>query len=66
MNPLLTPGELAQILKVSTGHIYRLVAQRKVPFIKNGGSVRFRPESIERWVQNQEVVSVRDVLRGRK
>jgi excisionase family DNA binding protein len=66
MKSLLTPCDLAAILRVSKGHVYRLVQQRKVPFIKNGGSVRFRPESIERWIQEQEVVSVREVLRGRK
>jgi excisionase family DNA binding protein len=55
---LLTPAELAETLHVSVGHVYRLVSQRRVPFVKLGGSIRFRWESIERWIMRQEVVSV--------
>ena len=59
---LLTPAELAAMLKVSRGHIFRLVSQRRVPFCKLGGSLRFRSESIERWIAGQEVVSVAQIL----
>jgi excisionase family DNA binding protein len=59
---LLTPAELAAMLKVSRGHVFRLVAQRRIPFCKIGGSLRFRSESVERWIAGQEVVSVAQVL----
>lgn len=63
---LLTPPELAEILHVSVGHVYRLVAMRCVPFVKLGGSVRFRRESIERWIAGKEVLSVGQVLSRKK
>ncbi len=67
MSKLLTPADLAELLRVSTGHVYRLVAQRRVPFIRFGGSVRFRSDSIELWIQRQEIVSVAQVLgRGKR
>lgn len=62
---LLRPRDLAETLHVSVGQVYRLVAQRRVPFVKLGSSVRFRRESIERWIAEQEVVSVGQVL-GRR
>jgi excisionase family DNA binding protein len=64
---LLNPRQLARTLGVSTGHIYRLCQQRKVPFCRVGGSVRFRSDSIERWIRGQEVATVAEVLgrRGR-
>lgn len=66
MDALLTPADLAIMLCCHKGHIYRLVHQRRIPFVKVGGSVRFRPEAIERWIKEQEVCSVRDVLRGQR
>ena len=63
---LLTPPELAEMLHISVGHVYRLVARRRVPFVKLGGAVRFRRDSIERWIAGQEVVSVGQVLTRRK
>ena len=62
---LLTPKDLAQLLRCHPGHVYRLTRLRQVPFIKIKGSIRFRPESIERWIMGQEVVSVGDILRKR-
>lgn len=61
---LLTVGDLAQLLQVSPGHVYRLIHQRRVPFCKVGGAVRFRPEAIELWIQRSEVRSV-PFARGR-
>jgi excisionase family DNA binding protein len=62
----LTVRQLAEMLHVSVGHIYRLVAMRRVPFVKLGGSVRFRRESIERWIAGQEIVTVSQVLRSKR
>lgn len=38
---LLTKHELAQKLKYSVSYINKLIKQRKIPFLKNGRSVRF-------------------------
>jgi excisionase family DNA binding protein len=59
---LIAPAELAEMLKISVGHVYRMVHLRKIPFCKIGGSLRFRSESIDRWIAAQEIVSVSQVL----
>ena len=60
---LLNPRQLAKFLNCSVGHCYRLVEQRRIPFVRIGGSVRFRPEAIQSWVSRQEVTSVSRTLR---
>ena len=62
---LMTPEDLARMLKVSRGHVYRLVSKRRVPFVKLGGSVRFRRERIERWIESKEIRSVNQSLSRR-
>jgi len=47
---LLDVGELAAALHVSVRHVRRLVAERRVPFIKVGHFVRFDPGEIEEWL----------------
>ena len=66
MIKLLAPRDLAEILHVSVGHIYRLIRRRRVPFVKIGGAVRFRSESIDKWIAQQEIVTVAQVLRGKR
>lgn len=63
---LLTPRDLAQLLRCHPGHVYRLVRLRRVPFIKLQGSIRFRSESIERWITTQEIVSVKEAIGRRR
>ncbi len=55
-NQIITPKELADILKVKPGTIYSWIS-RKVdlpPFVKIGGSVRWNKDSIEKWFQKKE------------
>ena len=60
---LWTPAELGSYLRLSRASVYRMIQLRRVPFVKlAGGAVRFRPESIERWVQGQEITSTRAAL----
>jgi len=63
---LLNPRQLSKVLGLSVGHVYRLVEQRRVPFCRIGGSVRFRVEAIDGWIRRQEVVTVGQVLRARR
>jgi len=62
MVALLTPSGLADLLQVSVGHVYRLVEQRRVPFIRIGGSIRFRLESVNCWIAGQEVRTVHQTI----
>ena len=47
---LLTIGEVAEYLGVTDRHIRRLVAERRIPFIKWGHLLRFDPDEIADWI----------------
>ena len=48
---VLTLKEVAEYLKVNERTIYRMVADRKIPGFKVGGSWRFKLTEIEAWVK---------------
>jgi len=43
---LLTPDELAGLLKISKAGVYRLIAQREIPFFRVMRSIRFKKEDV--------------------
>ena len=47
---LLTITEVAEFLGVNTRHVRRLVAERRVPFIKWGHLIRFDPIEVVQWL----------------
>ncbi len=47
---LLSIDQLAERLGVSIRHIRRLVAERRVPYLKVGWLVRFDPAEITAWL----------------
>ena len=47
---LLDITSLAEYLGVNTRHVRRLVAERRVPFIKWGHLIRFDPVEIQAWL----------------
>lgn len=49
---LLTIGDVAMRLNVQERHIRRLVAERRIPYVKWGHLIRFDPEEIERWMDD--------------
>ncbi|MGO9582662.1 MAG: helix-turn-helix domain-containing protein [Acidimicrobiales bacterium] len=49
---LLTIDQLAERLGVSIRHIRRLVAERRVPYLKVGWLVRFDPAEITAWLDS--------------
>ena len=53
--PLLDIEELAQWLGVEQGFVRRLIAQRRIPFVKIGKFVRFDPDEISVWIDNRRV-----------
>ncbi len=55
---LLTIPDVAAILKVSTYTVRRLQQQRKLPFVKIGGSVRFERSDIASYVTARRVRSI--------
>lgn len=49
---LLTIDQLADRLGVTTRHIRRLIAEKRVPYLKVGWLVRFDPAEITSWLDN--------------
>lgn len=52
---LLTAPELAQLLRISRAHLYKLVTERGLPRVKLGRSTRFRWEQVERWLERNQL-----------
>jgi excisionase family DNA binding protein len=48
--PLSDLREVARRLGVNERHIRRLVAERRIPFIKWGHLLRFDPREIDAWI----------------
>lgn len=46
---------LAVRLATTTRHVRRLVAEKRVPYVKVGHFVRFDPEDIAAWIAGQKV-----------
>ena len=49
---LLTIDQLAERLGVSIRHIRRLIAERRVPYLKVGWLIRFDPTDIAAWLDS--------------
>ena len=47
---LLTIGEVAEYLGVTERHVRRLVAERRIPFVKWGHLLRFDPVELAAWI----------------
>ena len=52
---LLDINELARHLGVNVRHVRRLVAERRIPFIKWGHLIRFDPADIDAWIQRSRI-----------
>lgn len=58
INGLLTIADVAEILKVSVSSVRRLQEQRRIAFIKVGGSVRFARDDIVSFLAGHRVESI--------
>ena len=54
MEELLEPEMAAKVLGIKTITVYKWVAERKIPFLKIGGALRFRPSALEAWLRERE------------
>ena len=52
---LLTVQEICELLQAKRTYVYWLTHQRKIPYIKIQGILRFRQSAIDRWLDSQEV-----------
>jgi excisionase family DNA binding protein len=56
MNKLLIDiRELSKLLGISEKTLYAWVHQRKIPFIKIGGLLKFDSHDIQKWIQKKKV-----------
>jgi excisionase family DNA binding protein len=56
---LLSIDELAEHLGVTVRHLRRLIAERRVPYLKVGHLVRFDPAEITAWLDGRRVADSR-------
>jgi excisionase family DNA binding protein len=47
---LLTVDQLAEHLGTSRRHLRRLIAERRIPYVKVGRLIRFDPDEIADWL----------------
>ena len=52
---LLTTQEVCELLKVSKAYVYWLTHQKRIPYIKMQGHLRFRQSDIDEWLMSQKV-----------
>lgn len=55
---ILTIAEVARFFKISKSGVRRLQQQRRIPFAKIGGSVRFVKDDLVSYLQNARVESI--------
>ena len=48
---LINIEQVAERLGVSVRHMRRLVAERRIPFVKWGHFLRFDPDEVDRWIE---------------
>jgi excisionase family DNA binding protein len=54
MENLIGPEEASKALAVELATIYTWVARRKIPFVKVGSALRFRPSALQAWLRERE------------
>ena len=52
---LLTVQDICELLKVPRTYVYWLTHQKKIPYIKMQGHLRFRRSHIDQWLESQDV-----------
>ena len=62
---LLDIGGVAEHLGVTERHVRRLVAERRIPFVKWGHLLRFDPDEIASWLDSVRVPPADGVARSR-
>jgi excisionase family DNA binding protein len=53
--PLIGIEEVAHWLGVDVRHVRRLVAERRIPFVKWGHLLRFDPDELQNWLEAKRV-----------
>jgi excisionase family DNA binding protein len=59
MEQLIDPELAGKILGIKTITVYKWVSERKIPFVKVGGALRFRPSALRDWLRECEYIPVK-------
>jgi excisionase family DNA binding protein len=59
METLMDITALGKLTTIKTATLRKYVAKRKIPFVKVGRLVRFRPSEIEVWIASRAVAEVK-------
>lgn len=57
--------DLAQYLGLSRGTLYVWVCQRKIPYLKMGGALRFDLREIEGWIKDKKIKELSVITKSR-
>ncbi len=57
--PLLDIDQAAERLNVTPRFIRRLIAQRRIDYLKIGKFIRFHPDDLDNWIEHQRIEHVR-------
>jgi excisionase family DNA binding protein len=49
---------VAEKLALSEKHVYKMCRLNRLPFVRIGGSLRFRPEDIDAWLESRVIKPV--------
>ena len=58
MDDLLTGEEVAERLKTTPRFVRRLVAERRIEYVKVGRLVRFAPEAVAEYIERNRVIPI--------
>ena len=53
--PLISVEQLADELGVSVRYVRRIIAERRIPYVKVGHLIRFERDEVDRWVEANRV-----------
>ncbi len=58
MEYLIGPPQTADMLRIKLTTLYTWVARKKIPYLKVGAALRFRPSALEAWLREREHLPV--------
>lgn len=62
---LLTVADVAELFGVRTRFVYRLVDERRIPFIKVGRYLRFDPADVDAYLEGRRTEAITAATVGR-
>jgi len=53
---LLTIKAASAYTGLAVDTLYKMVSQRRIPYVKLGGALRFKPEHLDQWIKQNTVM----------